>query len=48
MSGGRLGFPTREYAVFGKEYFLYVLNRIAEEPMRLYQALVDVVEPALG
>jgi proline dehydrogenase len=40
----RLGFPTREYAVFGKEYFLYVLNRIAEEPIRFYQALIDVVE----
>jgi len=37
------GFPTREYAVFGEEYFLYVLNRIAEEPVRLYQAVVDVL-----
>jgi proline dehydrogenase len=37
------GFPTREYAVFGEEYFLYVLNRIAEEPIRLYQALTDVL-----
>ena len=37
------GFLTREYAVFGEEYFLYVLNRIAEEPIRLYQALIDVV-----
>lgn len=46
----RRGFPTREYAVFGQEYFLYVLNRIAEEPVRVYQALVDLlgseVEPA--
>lgn len=39
----RRGFPTREYAVFGEEYFLYVLNRIAEEPIRLYQALIDLV-----
>lgn len=39
------GFPTREYAVYGEEYFLYVLNRIAEEPVRLYQALVDIVAP---
>jgi proline dehydrogenase len=39
----RRGFPTREYAVFGEEYFLYVLNRIAEEPIRLFQALIDVV-----
>ncbi|HWW04780.1 proline dehydrogenase family protein [Collimonas sp.] len=37
------GFPTREYAVYGEEYFLYVLNRIAEEPVRLYQALLDIV-----
>jgi len=37
------GFPTREYAVFGEEYFLYVLNRIAEEPVRLYQAVIDVM-----
>jgi proline dehydrogenase len=39
------GFPTREYAVFGEEMFLYVLNRIAEEPIRLYQAVVDIVAP---
>ncbi len=35
------GFATREYAVYGDEYFLYVLNRIAEDPLRLYQAIVD-------
>lgn len=40
------GYPTREYAVFGTEYFLYVLNRIAEEPIRLYQAVIDVLGPA--
>jgi proline dehydrogenase len=39
------GFPTREYAVFGEEHFLYVLNRIAEEPVRVYQAVVDVMTP---
>ncbi|WP_426322039.1 proline dehydrogenase family protein [Pseudoduganella sp. R-43] len=37
------GFPTREYAVFGKEYFLYVLNRISEEPVRVYQAVIDAL-----
>ncbi|WP_426341855.1 proline dehydrogenase family protein [Pseudoduganella sp. S-14] len=37
------GFATREYAVFGKEYFLYVLNRISEEPVRVYQAIVDAL-----
>jgi proline dehydrogenase len=39
----RRGFPTREYAVFGEEYFLYVLNRIAEQPVRLFQAVVDIM-----
>ncbi len=39
------GYYTREYAVFGEEYFLYVLNRIAEEPVRLYQAVVDLMAP---
>jgi proline dehydrogenase len=37
------GFATREYAVFGAEHFLYVLNRIAEEPVRVYQALLDLL-----
>jgi proline dehydrogenase len=37
------GLPTREYAVFGQEHFLYVLNRIAEEPLRVYQAIIDVM-----
>lgn len=40
----RRGFPTREYAVFGEEHFLYVLNRIAEEPTRIYQALIDLLQ----
>lgn len=39
------GYPTREYAVFGAEHFLYVLNRIAEEPIWVYQAVVDVMQP---
>lgn len=39
------GFLTREYAVFGEEYFLYVLNRIAEEPGRLFQAVSDLLAP---
>jgi proline dehydrogenase len=38
----RQGLPTREYAVFGAEHFLYVLNRIAEEPVRVYQAIIDL------
>lgn len=39
----RRGLQTREYAIFGAEYFLYVLNRIAEEPARLFQAVVDLI-----
>ncbi|HEY5810092.1 MAG TPA: proline dehydrogenase family protein [Povalibacter sp.] len=39
----RRGFPTREYAIFGEDYFLYVLNRIAEEPTRVYQAIIDLM-----
>jgi proline dehydrogenase len=37
------GYQTREYVVYGKEWFLYVCNRIAEEPIRVYQALVDAI-----
>lgn len=44
----RRGFRTREYAVFGEEYFLYVLNRIAEEPSRLFQAVSDLLAPQAG
>ncbi|MFI2350788.1 proline dehydrogenase family protein [Streptomyces sp. NPDC019443] len=33
--------PTREYVVFGTEWWLYVCNRIAEDPQRLLQALID-------
>ncbi|MGW2250736.1 hypothetical protein ACWCXH_11100 [Kitasatospora sp. NPDC001660] len=35
------GHPTREYVVFGTEWWLYVCNRVAEDPQRLLQALVD-------
>lgn len=35
------GHPTREYIVFGTEWWLYLCNRIAENPQRLLQALVD-------
>ncbi len=38
------GYATREYVVYGREWFLYVCNRIAEQPVRLYQAMVDAVE----
>ena len=35
------GHPTREYVVFGAEWWLYVCNRLAEQPERLYQAIVE-------
>lgn len=34
------GMPTREYVVYGQEFYLYVLNRIAENPQRLFPAIV--------
>lgn len=36
------GFNTREYAVFGPEFWLYVLNRIAEDPQRIMLAVADL------
>ncbi|MGW4479830.1 proline dehydrogenase family protein [Rhodococcus triatomae] len=36
------GLFTREYIVYGPEWWLYVLNRIAEHPERVIQALADI------
>jgi proline dehydrogenase len=36
------GYTTREYIVFGPEWWLYVLNRIAEDPRRIFAALADL------
>jgi proline dehydrogenase len=35
------GHPTREYVVFGNQWWLYTCNRIAEDPTRLFQAVID-------
>ncbi|HEY9424178.1 MAG TPA: proline dehydrogenase family protein [Microterricola sp.] len=35
------GLRTREYLIFGTEWWLYVLNRIAENPDRVFQAITD-------
>lgn len=35
------GLRTREYLIFGTEWWLYVLNRIAENPERVFQAITD-------
>ncbi|MET4541666.1 proline dehydrogenase [Arthrobacter bambusae] len=34
------GYTTREYSIFGDQWWLYVLNRIAEAPERVFTALV--------
>ena len=36
------GHPVQEYVVYGLEWWLYVCNRIAEEPTRLYDAMIDL------
>jgi proline dehydrogenase len=36
------GFTTREYVVYGPEWWLYVLNRMAEHPARVLDALADL------
>ncbi|NJP91827.1 proline dehydrogenase [Nonomuraea sp. FMUSA5-5] len=47
LDAGRLaamrdrGHPTRQYIVFGTQWWLYVCNRVAEDPLRLLQALID-------
>ena len=37
-----LGHPTRLYLVYGREWILYLLNRLAEKPERLFQAVMDL------
>ncbi|GAB3983071.1 proline dehydrogenase family protein [Actinoallomurus acanthiterrae] len=39
--------PVREYIVFGTQWWLYVCNRIAEDPTRLFQALTDATGTAV-
>ena len=36
------GYATREYIVYGPQWWLYVLNRIAEHPNRVILALADL------
>lgn len=36
------GFTTREYIVYGSQWWLYVLNRLAEHPARVITALADL------
>jgi proline dehydrogenase len=38
------GYATKLYFVYGKEWYLYVCNRIAEYPSNIFYALRDIVE----
>lgn len=38
------GYPTKVYFVYGKEWYLYLCNRLAEYPMHVFQALIDVMD----
>lgn len=38
----KLGHPTKLYFVYGKEWYLYLCNRIAEYPMNIFRALHDI------
>ncbi|WP_233194598.1 proline dehydrogenase family protein [Aquimarina sp. I32.4] len=37
------GYKTKLYLVYGKEWYLYLCNRIAEYPLNLFRALSDIV-----
>jgi proline dehydrogenase len=37
------GHPAKLYFVYGKEWYLYLCNRIAEYPLNIFQALDDIV-----
>ncbi|WP_428229488.1 proline dehydrogenase family protein [Flavobacterium sp.] len=37
------GYPAKLYFVYGKEWYLYLCNRIAEYPLNIFQALNDIV-----
>jgi proline dehydrogenase len=40
------GYRTRIYLPYGREWHLYLCNRLAEYPPNIYQAIVDMVKPA--
>ena len=37
------GYQTKLYFVYGKEWYLYLCNRIAEYPQNIFRALSDIV-----
>lgn len=40
----RQGYATKLYFVYGKEWYLYLCNRIAEFPMNIFQGISDIVQ----
>jgi proline dehydrogenase len=38
------GYPAKIYFVYGREWYLYLCNRLAEYPMNVFQALIDILE----
>ncbi len=38
------GYKTQVYLPYGKEWYLYLCHRLAENPLNIYQALADLVE----
>ena len=38
------GYQTKLYFVYGREWYLYLCNRIAEYPMNIFQALNDMMQ----
>ncbi|MDN3584239.1 proline dehydrogenase family protein [Mucilaginibacter flavus] len=38
------GYPCRQYIVYGREWYLYLCNRIAEYPDNLFRFLIDVLK----
>ena len=38
------GYPAKIYFVYGKEWYLYLCNRLAEYPLNLFKALSDIIE----
>ena len=37
------GHPARVYFIYGREWYLYLCNRLAEYPLNLFRALDDIV-----
>jgi proline dehydrogenase len=37
------GHPAKIYFVYGREWYLYLCNRLAEHPLNVFQALIDIV-----